>query len=612
MIVIGPRRTQQPQSAATVNWGNPFSLGLEVLQSGRTYYRSAKTQTLSIVAGSPVIGASSQGSGPQFSSGAQRLELDSVGVLTNSQGFTIEVLCVFTAAPSLAGFFCAPSDGANGSGRGLIAFAGGNSRNIYFWGNAGDLSAGVDWRVDGSPQHVFVTSAAGSGSAMTFYRDGLVIATGTTPTIATRSAVGNWALGDTGQGWNSVPTGTIVKSAFYRRALSAAEIASLSVNPWQIFAPPARRLWVAGGTAHATTGALTGPGSGVAGAAARTRNHPATGILAGPGSTIAGAAIHQLLHTTTGALTGPGSAVAGAAARTRNHPTTGVLAGAGSTVSGTAARFALHTTTGALTGPGSTAAGSAARVRAFATSGALTGPGSTIAGSAARAGSAVSHATTGALTGPGSTTAGTAARTRDHPATGALAGPGSTTAGAAARLALHATTGALTGPGATLAGSAARTRAFATSGALAGPGSTIAGSAARTRAHPASGALTGSGSSLSGTAARLALHTTTGALTGQGSTAAGLAARTRAHPTSGALTGPGSAIASAAARAAAGSVASAAAVWAHVMANGQTAEANVLAILAALTGPALPVDVRYVNGVQIKGTGVPGNTWGPV
>jgi len=36
------------------------------------------------------------------------------------------------------------------------------------------------------------------------------------------------------------------------------------------------------------------------------------------------------------------------------------------------------------------------------------------------------------------------------------------------------------------------------------------------------------------------------------------------------------------------------------------------AYIAGASGPALQVDVRYVNGVLIRGTGVPGDTWGPV
>lgn len=39
---------------------------------------------------------------------------------------------------------------------------------------------------------------------------------------------------------------------------------------------------------------------------------------------------------------------------------------------------------------------------------------------------------------------------------------------------------------------------------------------------------------------------------------------------------------------------------------------DIAAIAAAVAAAHIPVNVQYVNGVQIKGAGVIGNTWGPV
>jgi hypothetical protein len=133
---------------------------------------------------------------------------------------------------------------------------------------------------------------------------------------------------------------------------------------------------------------LAGPGSTVAGASARTREHPTTGTLTGPGSTIAGSAARvgaPVTHATSGALSGPGAAVAGSAARTR-----------------------AHASEGALTGQASTLAGSAARTRQHATSGELTTDGAIIVGSAARVGAPIVHDTSGVLTGPGAIIVGQA------------------------------------------------------------------------------------------------------------------------------------------------------------------------------------------------------------
>ena len=282
---------------------------------------------------------------------------------------------------------------------------------------------------------------------------------------------------------------------------------------------------------HATTGALTGPGSEVVGSATRFRAFDTSGALTGPGSEVVGSADRTggtVTHATTGALTGAGSSVSGSAARTREHATTGALTGPGSSVAGTAVHQALHTTTGALTGPGSTVAGSAARTRVHATSGVLSGAGATVAGAAART---RAHATSGVLTGPGSSIAGTAQHNTPHATSGALVGPGSEVVGAASRSGAiidHATSGALTGPGALVSGAAARSRVHEVTGVLVGPGSVVAGAAARTRVHEVTGALVGPGSTIVGSAARERIHGSSGALTGPGAALAGVAARSGA------------------------------------------------------------------------------------
>lgn len=189
-----------------------------------------------------------------------------------------------------------------------------------------------------------------------------------------------------------------------------------------------------GPVSHDTSGALTGPGAAIVGAASSATERPSSGALNGQGSTVAGAATRFRAYTTTGTLTGQGSAVAGGAARFRAHATSGVL-----------------------TGPGATLAGSANRFRAMSATGVLVGPGSALAGSAARVGAAVTHDTSGALTASGAAIAGAAARLRLFGSSGALSGQGSSISGAAARSGgsvTHDATGTLQGQGATVTGEA--------------------------------------------------------------------------------------------------------------------------------------------------------------
>ncbi|UOF79504.1 hypothetical protein [Caudoviricetes sp.] len=60
--------------------------------------------------------------------------------------------------------------------------------------------------------------------------------------------------------------------------------------------------------------------------------------------------------------------------------------------------------------------------------------------------------------------------------------------------------------------------------------------------------------------------------------------------------------------------ATAAQIWAYILPNGLSAGATLAAIWEALqpdADPMLKVNVKKVNDVNVKGTGVPGDTWGP-
>jgi hypothetical protein len=130
-------------------------------------------------------------------------------------------------------------------------------------------------------------------------------------------------------------------------------------------------------------------------------SHATTGALAGPGSTVAGTSAHRARHTTTGSLAGQGSTVAGASVHRTNHATSGTLTGAIGSLAGSATRTRQHVTAGVLAGPGAALAGSSARMRSHATSGALSGVPGPVSGAASRSGpvAAVTHTTTGSLIG---------------------------------------------------------------------------------------------------------------------------------------------------------------------------------------------------------------------
>jgi hypothetical protein len=241
---------------------------------------------------------------------------------------------------------------------------------------------------------------------------------------------------------------------------------------------------------HATTGALTGPGSAVVGSATYNAKHPTSGALTGPGTTVTGAATRSRAFGSTGALTGPGSVIDGAADRepfVLPHTSTGDIVGPGTTVVGAATRFRAHSTDGALPGQTATIAGAADHEAAavpHATDGALVGPGSIVVGSAAR-----SHVfdTSGILIGSSTVVTGDAARFRAFVTTGDLIGPGSIVDGAADHEAgpvPHEASGDLVGPGSEIFGQAEKTHYFDSTGDLIGPGAIVVGDAYHAPLYP--------------------------------------------------------------------------------------------------------------------------------
>ena len=344
---------------------------------------------------------------------------------------------------------------------GLIRFSNGSP----YFANTTTAVAAVDTPV--------VAIARSSGAAMDIWLNGGGRGSGTisgTPaglqsTIFTGASAGS--ASNTVAPYNLL-NGNLYMWAVLPYALTDAEVAAVSANPWRIFASsqPVLKASAVAGT-HAATGALTGSSATIAGTATHSGTHAATGALTGQSATIAGTATHNGNHPATGALAASSAAVAGTAARTAVHAASGALAASAATIAGTA----VHSAAGTHVASGALAAGSAS-----------------LAGAALHT---PNHQASGALAGSTATIAGTAAHTSAHPATGALAGQAATLAGTAARTTVHAATGVLAAQAAALAGTAARAAAaavtHAATGALAGSSAKIAG---------ATGALAGSATPL--------------------------------------------------------------------------------------------------------------------
>jgi hypothetical protein len=265
-------------------------------------------------------------------------------VVNGSQQGTLE----FVAKPNVNDFGCFFNKGAD--------TAAGNFFNVgWVTGNTfvdvGFSGGGAEWQTtDGSfPNdqfcHCVVAYDGGStANVPIIYINGrarpIQTNTGATGSRTPDSAVLN--VGDYFSGGQDMYP-DIVYMRYWNRLLTAQEISSLAGNPWQIYRqpPPATAVNATSGTTHSSTGALTGPGTTIAGTATRFRAHPSTGALTGPGSSVAGTAVRFRAHPSSGALTGPGSVIAGTAARSGSpvtHPSSGALVGPGASISGQAAR----------------------------------------------------------------------------------------------------------------------------------------------------------------------------------------------------------------------------------------------------------------------------------
>jgi hypothetical protein len=177
----------------------------------------------------------------------------------------------------------------------------------------------------------------------------------------------------------------------WNRQLPTSEAIEVSRNPWQLFVPLRRRLWVpsAGGAAtHTTTGALAADAATVAGTATHLTLHATTGALAAQAATVSGTSVHP--HTTTGALTAQAATLSGTAAHATLHTTTGALSAAAATVAGAAVH--PHTTTGALAADAATVAGTAGHTATtHPTTGALQAGEAQISGTAAHVGASTAR-----------------------------------------------------------------------------------------------------------------------------------------------------------------------------------------------------------------------------
>ena len=253
-------------------------------------------------------------------------------------------------------------------------------------------------------------SGPSNGSTARLWRNGVEQIKGTS-NASNQFGTATTAASSIGQldGGGDPFEGLLGDFTIWNRVVADTEAIRWARNPWSLFAPVPRRLWipVVGSATHTTTGAL-----------------------ALDAAIIAGTATHLTLHATSGALASAAAAIAGAATHSALHSTSGALAAAAAAIAGTATHLTLHTASGALAADTAVIAGSADH----------TTPGGT------------THTTTGALAADAAVIAGTAAHLTLHTTSGALSAGVAAIAGTSAHLTLHTTSGALQADSANISG----------------------------------------------------------------------------------------------------------------------------------------------------------------
>lgn len=329
-LILPSRRVVQPQGPVAVDSGNRLSRGLLVVNTptlGRRNLIDGKESSFE----SGTIGQQAIGEAYQYTG-------NTAGRAWSVSGLTALTLhTIFDARQSGNRLFNAMASGAN-----QTLYWEPNTATIQLILFNGGYPVLVDTGIAKSSFGVGSLSVAATSSGYEAYVNGKP-AGSTTSNVLSFSDINEIGFNyrQAGTAFPEIIAGAVFGAA-WNRALCEAEIAELHANPWQLFSPIQRRIWVpvaAGAVSHDTSGALANAGGTTTGAADSSTARASSGALANAGGATAGTAARTRQHPATGALANPGAQTVGAAARTAapvSHDTSGVLSGPGAVVVGLA------------------------------------------------------------------------------------------------------------------------------------------------------------------------------------------------------------------------------------------------------------------------------------
>lgn len=259
-LILPSRRVVQPQEAVDIDWSNPLAVGIRsAMLHGRIIRQGGSTP--------PESGSSPYGV-PQVTRNGRALQ---IGTGASNAGYLLRAGDV---GPAVATGYLALTETRLAILQHRTAINYGISYSV-----PGGTTGGLNWRMLSGGRHQVLISGVGTMG------EGRILSVGETAVIAMRARYvsGSFANGDAftngvfdGTG---IYNGTIQGSAggsiggtspatdpmreygamplhvSWSRALSDLEIREVSANPWQLFRPLQRRIWVPVG-AGAITGSL--------------------------------------------------------------------------------------------------------------------------------------------------------------------------------------------------------------------------------------------------------------------------------------------------------------------------------------------------------------------
>lgn len=247
--------TQQPQFACDIDWGNPITRDIALCKAGGIDIDLAN-KTLPAFVGLSKL-PTTAGVGDKYDTsiagaGAQ------YGTKQFIKGFPLTIFALTkSSASSFIGAIFSQRYGS-GSFEQIDFMLNGNSGvtassgylGVYCRTTGGSVVAAahsIGAVVDGV--HTYACTMEVSASGLTMYRDGVplsvsssVVTSGAIASANQKTSLGNFADAGASTAYiNYCPTHLVLA---FNRALSPAEIKSLSANPWQIFRAPNITPWV--------------------------------------------------------------------------------------------------------------------------------------------------------------------------------------------------------------------------------------------------------------------------------------------------------------------------------------------------------------------------------